>query len=910
MFYKLVLFLLGISALLLPAAPSLQDKDAPKGDYLGNVDLRLASGTRLKINLNVAPSSNPAQMTVSGRGLYGPNDPSIEFRGTYYVKQLRLSAFGEIRGSESRFNLTLDGDWSSGANNFAARIKLQNVTEGVTDETPIFYLTPGKADTTKLSIDLAPNKATPGQVVTGRGSVDVSGSKPQKLSITGSLSYMVSQGASWRVPSANTVVLDAPANGKVSFDLASLGVTLVPGVEDPKLNVTVAAADTNAMQTARLEYDQAPEPVNYSEVVVRPKGETKTGKPVFIKLVYRLRNRGAEALRVNATEKVWVTEPDGTKTELPGQSREYVVPPGSFETNDTLAEPEFKFTPKQPGKYRIDYELWGIHTIQFRGFITIDVSGVTPSRQEQKGDLRGSIQLDRGSTMVSDPVNVTLNYSLSGRSSAEVNELVELVGPSGSVVASSSKARNLMEGEASTRRWVLNAAEPGAYQLRAKISGSDVTTFQSETALTVKPREEAGGGTTGGDTKPPKVEGTYGLVKKEPGFAPGDGVEPYGTWTGSFGDGSFQCTWTATRDYQGSYTFKASYSSPPSVLKPGDIVELTTSAQASRSSDNQPGHGAGAKWYVEGAEVLEATSAFSGSASDGKFYSSAQGKTRFKVGTGGTIRLIAGQGHVFGNGIKAPVYIYQWNSPPVVDPGPTDPDKDKKIVNRQTGLYPAGGDDEEEEGPITAFIQPTSITLRAGEMSEIVNVHISNFRKRTEDRVEVIFPEKTDNWASLPGGIVVTGGDGSYWPPNMGRPEHVDGYFFRARSNAPSGKKTVTIIVRQAKAGEVRLTLDVTVIGKGSSGPPTAASWAGAWSSNFDDMVLTQDGDKVSGFFGVDRYAVRGTASGRVFTFKIFDGKDEFGSGKLTLSEDGKTFEGTLTVAGNDPMEWKGKRVG
>ena len=908
MLHRLFLYVLGVTALLGPMASQPQNGDGPLGDYKGVSPIRVEMANRLHISLSLTPSSQPSQMTVSGRGVYDKTRPPVELRGTYYTKQRRLSVFGEVRGMERSYSLTLDGTWAPGSNSFASKCVLNNVAANVKIDSEVFYLSPGSTDQPQVSVDLAPEKATPGQVVTGRGSVEISkATRPLKLRIKGAISFAVTDRAVYRWPSNTVITVDAPGNGRVPFDIGALGLTLPPGLEDPKLVVDVSTDSGTVTQAISLEHDEADASAHFAAVIPRGYG-SEVGKPIELRIAYQVRNRSSNPLTSLITERVWVSREGQPKTELPHQTWQAEVLPGGLQLRDIEDPQKFQFTPDAPGRYRVDFQLGGIGVTVHNGFMTIDVSG-TPTRQEQQSGLRGSIQLDRGSTTVSDPVVATLIYTLSGRSSAEVEELVELVGPAGTVVASSNKPRSLAQGEAETRRWVLNAAEPGAYRLRAKITGPDVTPMESETALTVKPREGAGSGKTT-ETKPPKVEGTYGLVKKEPGFAPSDGQEPYGVWTGSFGEGSFQCTWTATRDYQGTYTFKSNFSTPPSVLKPGEIVELTTTSQASRSSENQPYHGSGSKWYVEGAEVLEATGAFSGSASDGKFYSSGQGKTRFKVGTGGTIKLIAGHGQVFGTGIKSAVFIYQWNSPPTVDTGGND-DTDKPVVNPQTGLYPLGGDEEDEEGPLRAFLQPTSITLRAGEMSEIVNVHISNFRKRTEDRVEVIFPEKTDNWASLPGGIVVTGGDGSYWPPNMARPEHVDGYFFRARSNAPSGKRSISIIVRQRKAGEVRLTLDVTVIGKGSSVPPPSnASWAGAWSSNFDDMVLTQDGDKVNGWFGVDRYKVSGTVSGRVFTFKIFDGKDEFGSGKLTLGEDGKTFEGTLTVAGNDPMEWKGRRVG
>jgi len=81
-------------------------------------------------------------------------------------------------------------------------------------------------------------------------------------------------------------------------------------------------------------------------------------------------------------------------------------------------------------------------------------------------------------------------------------------------------------------------------------------------------------------------------------------------------------------------------------LKPGQIVELTCSSEADRTS-RDVNIGSGCQWIVEGtgAEVIGTpTRTFAGTASDGSFRASSTAATRFRVLNSGQIKITASQG--------------------------------------------------------------------------------------------------------------------------------------------------------------------------------------------------------------------------------------------------------------------------
>jgi hypothetical protein len=222
-------------------------------------------------------------------------------------------------------------------------------------------------------------------------------------------------------------------------------------------------------------------------------------------------------------------------------------------------------------------------------------------------------------------------------------------------------------------------------------------------------------------------------------------------------------------------------------------------------------------------------------------------------------------------------------------------------------------------------------------MGEIVDVSNRGFRGRTLDRVEVIFPDKLDDWASLPHGIVVMGGNGSYDPPNMGRPVHTDGYFFRARDNAPGGTFLVEIIVRQEKSGFVRLFLEVEIVPRlihipdpASAVPPPAPprvfqpgtkggtargtgptrTFGGFWNTNLGRVSLAQQGTQVTGEFPGG--TLTGRVTGDVLEFTMTEPiSGATGSGRWRISADERSIDGGWSPGAvpSDPMAtWRGTR--
>ncbi len=242
--------------------------------------------------------------------------------------------------------------------------------------------------------------------------------------------------------------------------------------------------------------------------------------------------------------------------------------------------------------------------------------------------------------------------------------------------------------------------------------------------------------------------GTYGLASKDVGqAAPPDGNQ-YGTWSGSISESSFTANYAGKAPYEATASFKAGWSAPPSVLKPGDIIELTCTASAALDGKDKPNAALTALWDGTGqCTRVEGSNAFAGVASSGKLYSSGSGKFRFKVGDGGgTITLTSARsGIAWGSGGKwTPcTYTYEWNAPPKVKPGGDE--------------AAAGGDDSTDDGtlgtsnpattmPATqsnmelmAWLDPERIVLYPGEPSRIVDVHIKGYRRNTDDRA--LYPE-------------------------------------------------------------------------------------------------------------------------------------------------------------------------
>ncbi len=137
------------------------------------------------------------------------------------------------------------------------------------------------------------------------------------------------------------------------------------------------------------------------------------------------------------------------------------------------------------------------------------------------------------------------------------------------------------------------------------------------------------------------------------------------------------------------------------------------------------------------------------------------------------------------------------------------------------GSVPFEAYEEDVRTVLNARLDYSMITLAPGETKNC-SIHISGYKGNTSDRVEVVFPQVTDNWGSMPGQIQVFPGSTSMEPWSMRgagdyTKEYSLGQGYRARETALPGITPVRIIVRQKGAGQVTLTLFVKVVRKGES---------------------------------------------------------------------------------------------
>lgn len=109
-----------------------------------------------------------------------------------------------------------------------------------------------------------------------------------------------------------------------------------------------------------------------------------------------------------------------------------------------------------------------------------------------------------------------------------------------------------------------------------------------------------------------------------------------------------------------------------------------------------------------------------------------------------------------------------------------------------------------------------SLELIPGEVSKICNFYVKGWNY-SDKRVFLTLPQVTDNWGSVPGGIVVVN-DGSAWPPNMNRPEHGFALYFSARITAQPQQLPLQVHVSQEGCKSASMVLPITVKQKGSAG--------------------------------------------------------------------------------------------
>lgn len=521
------------------------------------------------------------------------------------------------------------------------------------------------------------------------------------------------------------------------------------------------------------------------------------------------------------------------------------------------------------GRYRLIFEGSGPtidpYTAEFP-FVVAGKGTQDPfqNRKEIKpGVLSGSASVNKATAKVGEVVKLTINYTMSdGEDYTSVFEEVKLVGPKGGVEATSNEERFIDSGGKKQRVFDIKPGAPGTFKIDVKVKGQTTNEWKTSTSFTVS-----------------KATTTTPPVKKP---------EPTADFTGEWeGEGGHMVLTQSGTSVKGKYKWM------------DGTLEGTVTGRVLKFKWSQPRndrYGTGEFTMSSGGNSFSGTHVYTHPPEAVSIPPKPWGGTR----TPGT---------------KGPA------NQPQTYPPQAYPPEDFGKASSMTATGPA---DDEERFQIKARIEPSSITLRAGEPSQIVNIIISGFRTRTEDRVEVVFPQATDGWASLPNQIVVGAGNGSYWPPNMDRPEHTDGYFFSARQTAPGGTTTIRIIVRQRGAGQIEIPLTVTVIPKSGRVPnpnnpnkPTNppkndpgktdyTSVAGSWNSPghpWKQLVIQLDGNKFSATFADGKGKMTGTVSGKKVTFDIVDEEGTKGKGTLEMSDDGKGIEGSYRLEG-DEITW------
>ncbi len=86
-----------------------------------------------------------------------------------------------------------------------------------------------------------------------------------------------------------------------------------------------------------------------------------------------------------------------------------------------------------------------------------------------------------------------------------------------------------------------------------------------------------------------------------------------------------------------------------------------------------------------------------------------------------------------------------------------------------------------------------------------------------------------------------------------------------------------------------------------------APRFAGQWKSTFGVVSLEQQGDAVTGHFGVGRFPIRGTAKGSELKFEYDEGQAK-GDATFTLDPSGNAYTGTFQVRGGRRGVWNGWR--
>ena len=294
------------------------------------------------------------------------------------------------------------------------------------------------------------------------------------------------------------------------------------------------------------------------------------------------------------------------------------------------------------------------------------VDNCTVTLDSSAASLDGDVIPKKGAVKIGEKVQVEVAL-ISNAESADlmVNEKVELFGPGNKLITSNVANRTLKPAEYSRRYFDIVCQEPGTYQVKSTVTGPNGLAWTDKASFVV----EKGSSSTAGQ----QAVGVFKLTDKVVGKIDGTGIGPYGKWTASASEGSFTSNYETTTEYDNHAAFSANWSTPPPQLRPGDIIELTCTCTGKVWGRDAAFVGLGVGWGVEGsAEVVLMEKPFCGRASDGKDYPSASGKVKFKVGSGGKIKVWAWRNGVWGGDTGGGMhceYTYIYEAPETGNPG-------------------------------------------------------------------------------------------------------------------------------------------------------------------------------------------------------------------------------------------------
>ena len=373
----------------------------------------------------------------------------------------------------------------------------------------------------------------------------------------------------------------------------------------------------------------------------------------------------------------------------------------------------FSFNGRDPGTYKIRSSVSDATGVLWSGEASVVVSDkdneilVTGDAVAKKGRVKMDERVD---------VGVNLLYEQGPESPMTFKETVELFDPKGVVVQNNFGQRTLTRNQYSERNFAITCQQPGMFRLKSTLSTMDgKRVWTGETTFEVT--------SVGKPVMQKPGQGYYKLKNKVVGHG-GETVNGgYGTSSGSIGESSYSFTYEGVNGYDSHASLSLQWSTPPTVIKPNDTVDLTVTGSGSVTGKDHGAVGVSGQWGVEGggAQVIESKVCFVGIASNGQLYPSGTGKYKVKVGEGASFKIYNGHaGCTWGSSDNwTPcVYEYEWvaNAAP---PDDTTSGKKATIEVGNTEERPAP-DDETAGGVYGDYAMP----MKAGVVNESFAIEI------------------------------------------------------------------------------------------------------------------------------------------------------------------------------------------